>query len=87
MVVPNALYRALRDGVIAGTALDVTEPEPLPADSPLLTLDNLIFRPIKLLCLESVGEGQGLGVKTVVHMDAILGDPCGQRWAIQGSNL
>lgn len=41
----GALYRALRDGVIGAAALDVTEPEPLPADHPLLSLPNLIVSP------------------------------------------
>ncbi len=41
----KALYRALSQGKIAGAALDVTEPEPIPNDSPLLTLDNLIITP------------------------------------------
>lgn len=40
-----ALYHALRDGRIAYAALDVTEPEPLPPDHPLLTLDNVIVAP------------------------------------------
>ena len=40
-----ALYAALRDNVIAGAALDVTDPEPLPADDPLLTLDNCLIVP------------------------------------------
>ncbi len=40
-----ALYRALTTGQIAAAALDVTDPEPIPADSPLLTLDNLIITP------------------------------------------
>ena len=40
-----ALYEALRDNVIAGAALDVTDPEPLPADDPLLTLDNCLVVP------------------------------------------
>ncbi len=41
----EALYRALRDGALAYAALDVTEPEPIPPDSPLLTLDNVIIAP------------------------------------------
>lgn len=40
-----ALYDALRSGKIAYAALDVTEPEPMPADHPLLTLDNVIVVP------------------------------------------
>lgn len=41
----KALYLALRDGVIAGAALDVTDPEPLPMNDPLLTLDNCFIVP------------------------------------------
>ena len=40
-----ALYNALRSGKIGYAALDVTEPEPLPADHPLLTLENVIVVP------------------------------------------
>ena len=40
-----ALYRALRDGVIGGAALDVTDPEPMSGDDPLLTLDNCLVVP------------------------------------------
>ncbi len=45
VVDPDALYQALAGGRIAGAALDVTEPEPLPADHPLLTLDNCLVVP------------------------------------------
>jgi glyoxylate reductase len=41
----QAVYEALRDGRIARAALDVTEPEPLPREHPLLTLDNLTIVP------------------------------------------
>ncbi len=41
----QALYEALRDGVIAGAGLDVTEPEPIPPDHPLLTLSNVVVTP------------------------------------------
>ncbi len=40
-----ALDAALRGGVIAGAALDVTEPEPLPKDHPLWSAPNLIVSP------------------------------------------
>jgi glyoxylate reductase len=45
VVDPAALYRALSSGTIAYAALDVTEPEPIKLDDPLLTLDNIIIAP------------------------------------------
>ncbi|MCP4600613.1 MAG: D-glycerate dehydrogenase [Proteobacteria bacterium] len=41
----DALYCALKEGQIACAALDVTEPEPLPADHRLHTLDNCLILP------------------------------------------
>jgi glyoxylate reductase len=41
----EALARALHEGGIAGAALDVTDPEPLPADHPLLDAPNLLVLP------------------------------------------
>ena len=40
-----ALATALREGGIAGAALDVTDPEPLPTDDPLLDAPNLTVLP------------------------------------------
>ena len=40
-----ALIDALRDGVIAGAALDVFEEEPLPADNPLWRMPNVLVSP------------------------------------------
>lgn len=39
------LYEALRDGVITCAALDVTDPEPIPADHPLLSLEKVLITP------------------------------------------
>ncbi|MBK6644191.1 MAG: D-glycerate dehydrogenase [Anaerolineales bacterium] len=41
----NALYQALKSNQIFAAALDVTDPEPLPMDSPLLTLENCLIAP------------------------------------------
>ena len=45
LVDTEALVHALRVGLIAGAALDVTEPEPLPDDHVLWTLPNVIITP------------------------------------------
>lgn len=45
LVDTEALTQALRDGALRGAALDVTEPEPLPADHPLWGLDNCVITP------------------------------------------
>lgn len=45
VVDPVALYTALRSKRICAAALDVTEPEPIPADHLLLTLDNCLIVP------------------------------------------
>lgn len=41
----HALLRALNDGNIAGAGLDVTDPEPLPPDSPFWMMPNVIISP------------------------------------------
>ncbi|MFT7464678.1 MAG: D-3-phosphoglycerate dehydrogenase [Pseudohongiellaceae bacterium] len=45
IVVESDLIAALKDGTIAGAALDVYESEPLAADSPLRELPNLLLTP------------------------------------------
>jgi glyoxylate reductase len=45
IVETEALVEALRDGVIAGAALDVTDPEPLPSDHPLVGMETCLVVP------------------------------------------
>jgi glyoxylate reductase len=45
IVEQSALAHALRSGQLAAAALDVTDPEPLPRDDPLLQAPNLIVLP------------------------------------------
>jgi D-3-phosphoglycerate dehydrogenase len=39
------LVAALRSGALSGAAVDVTDPEPLPAGHPLLSFDNVLVNP------------------------------------------
>jgi len=52
----DALVAALAEGRIGGAGLDVTDPEPLPADHPLWSLDNAIITP-------HVGNTPEMGIK------------------------
>jgi len=45
LIVTDDLVWALQEGVIGGAALDVTDPEPLPAGHPLWSLPNCIITP------------------------------------------
>ena len=45
LIDPQALAETLRVGKLWGAALDVTEPEPLPADSPLWDQPDLLLTP------------------------------------------
>jgi D-3-phosphoglycerate dehydrogenase len=45
LIVTDDLVRALKEGRIAGAALDVTDPEPLPLDHPIRTLPRVLVTP------------------------------------------
>lgn len=80
IVATDALYEAVRDGVIAGCALDVTDPEPLPAEHPIVGLTNVFILPhigsatqetrdaMAMLAAENITLGlQGKPLKTCVN--------------------
>jgi len=65
-----ALYRTLKERKIRGAALDVYEQEPVPADEPLLKLDNVVLTPHTLCwtdeCFRKMGESAVSSVLTVL---------------------
>ena len=68
VVDPKALYEALKSGQIWAAALDVTEPEPIPLDDPLLTLDNCVIVPhIASATYATRGEMSRLSAQNVLN--------------------
>jgi glyoxylate reductase len=66
----NALYKALRDGVIAGAGLDVFEEEPIDPDSPLLQLDNVVLTPH--IASASVETRTKMAVTAAINLVSVL---------------
>jgi len=65
----TALINALRNGKIAGAALDVLEKEPVCPDSPLLKMDNVILTPhIAGRNVESLIEGEKMAVENCLKI-------------------
>jgi len=62
LVDESALYNAIKEGIVAGAALDVFEQEPPSADNPLLNLDNVIVTPHLGASTKEAQEGVALTV-------------------------
>lgn len=70
----DALVDALRKNEIFCAALDVTEPEPLPRDHPLLSMDNVIIAPH--LGSATTRTRAGMAQRTIDNMAAgLAGEP------------
>lgn len=55
----EALIEALSSGVIRGAGLDVFEVEPLPASSPLISMDNVLLSPHSIAWTDEMSRGNG----------------------------
>lgn len=74
LVNQDDLYQALKSGEILGAGLDVTTPEPLPTDHPLLTLDNCVVLPhIASATLKSRNAMSELCARNII--EALNGNP------------
>ncbi|WP_338824923.1 Hydroxypyruvate reductase [Moorella humiferrea] len=66
----DALYKALKNGLIAGAALDVFEEEPPPRNHPLFELDNVLLSPhsaaLTRECVVRMATGAAQGVVDVL---------------------
>jgi phosphoglycerate dehydrogenase-like enzyme len=74
---------ALEQGQIAGAALDVTDPEPLPPDHPLLDFDNCLVVPH--IASASVRTRRAMSSLAVDNLIAGLrGEPLAARYDSRG---
>jgi lactate dehydrogenase-like 2-hydroxyacid dehydrogenase len=74
VVDPVALHAALRDGVIAAAGLDVTDPEPIPTDDPLLSLPNCIVVP-HIASASGATRGKMAAMAAANLIAGVRGDP------------
>jgi D-3-phosphoglycerate dehydrogenase len=68
----EALIEAIKTGQVSGAALDVFEKEPVPSDSELLKLDNVILSPHLGASTEEAQVNVAIEVAEIVR-DALLG--------------
>ena len=76
-IVTDDLVWALQHGAIGGAGLDVTDPEPLPADHPLWTLPNCIITPhvgnTPEMAVPLLSERIAANVRRFAHGEELIG--------------
>ena len=70
----RALADALRDGVIWAAGLDVTDPEPIPMDDPLVGLDNCLIVP-HIASASRVTRGKMAAMAAANLLAGVRGEP------------
>ena len=64
LVDQNALIAALRSGQLLAAGLDVYDREPVPADLPLLEMDNVVLQPhVAWLTPETLGRSLAVAIE------------------------
>lgn len=77
VIVEKDLYKALREGIITGAAVDVLEKEPPEIDNPLFNLDNIIITPH---CSTHTKETMDMmSIHAAMGLHSILGET-EQKW-------
>jgi D-3-phosphoglycerate dehydrogenase / 2-oxoglutarate reductase len=74
LIQETALIEALKSGQVAAAALDVFETEPLPADSPLRGIPNIVFTPHLGASTAEAQEGVGIEVAEQIRAALLHGE-------------
>ena len=74
LIEETALVEALKSGQVAAAALDVFETEPLPADSPLRGIPNIVFTPHLGASTAEAQEGVGIEVAEQIRAALLHGE-------------
>lgn len=78
------LTKALQEGIIGGAGLDVTDPEPMKADNPLLKMPNVVVLPH--IASASIATRTRMGeIAAEFALKGVLGGEVNPRWIVPGT--